>query len=219
MHPMTMSESSPAVLGDAPIDESREQPSGVPTEAVPREGEENTAAFSEGANSASLAPDDDGSGGQEHDVVDDVDGEGEDEDAKSMASASHAMDDEEIEDEEMEEDSEETGSVADSGAAEPEAENANAGVNAKAPNEAPAVDAPIKKKRGKPQIPASARKGRAPAVKGLNIPFRTVKKARTTMHAHGVWNAAVFAGSRRILSRRGSRETSFCSLTRAHVFS
>mmetsp|Transcript_9685 Transcript_9685/g.24133 ORF Transcript_9685/g.24133 Transcript_9685/m.24133 type:complete len:164 (+) Transcript_9685:265-756(+) len=36
---------------------------------------------------------------------------------------------------------------------------------------------PQKKKRGKPQIPASARKGRAPAVKGLNIPFRTVKKA------------------------------------------
>eukprot|EP00535_Pseudo-nitzschia_heimii_P000395 CAMPEP_0197187358 /NCGR_PEP_ID=MMETSP1423-20130617/15745_1 /TAXON_ID=476441 /ORGANISM="Pseudo-nitzschia heimii, Strain UNC1101" /LENGTH=234 /DNA_ID=CAMNT_0042638915 /DNA_START=66 /DNA_END=767 /DNA_ORIENTATION=+ len=36
---------------------------------------------------------------------------------------------------------------------------------------------PPKKKRGKPQIPASARKGRAPAVKGLNIPFRTVKKA------------------------------------------
>jgi len=34
-----------------------------------------------------------------------------------------------------------------------------------------------KKKRGKPQIPASARKGRAPAVKGLHIPFRTVKKA------------------------------------------
>lgn len=33
-----------------------------------------------------------------------------------------------------------------------------------------------KKKRGKPQIPASARKGRAPAVKGLHIPFRTVKK-------------------------------------------
>mmetsp|Transcript_9686 Transcript_9686/g.24135 ORF Transcript_9686/g.24135 Transcript_9686/m.24135 type:complete len:192 (+) Transcript_9686:180-755(+) len=38
-------------------------------------------------------------------------------------------------------------------------------------------DPPPKKKRGKPQIPASARKGRAPAVKGLNIPFRTVKKA------------------------------------------
>lgn len=39
------------------------------------------------------------------------------------------------------------------------------------------VAPPPKKKRGKPQIPASARKGRAPAVKGLNIPFRTVKKA------------------------------------------
>jgi hypothetical protein len=32
------------------------------------------------------------------------------------------------------------------------------------------------KKRGKPQIPAGARKGRSPAVKGLAIPFRTVKK-------------------------------------------
>jgi hypothetical protein len=32
------------------------------------------------------------------------------------------------------------------------------------------------KKRTQPQIPASARKGRSPAVKGLTIPFRTVKK-------------------------------------------
>ena len=38
-----------------------------------------------------------------------------------------------------------------------------------------------KKKRGKPQIPASARKGRAPAVKGLHIPFRTVKKVSNTI--------------------------------------
>ena len=43
---------------------------------------------------------------------------------------------------------------------------------------APAVE-PKKKKRGKPQIPPSARKGRAPAVKGLCIPFRTVKKVST----------------------------------------
>jgi hypothetical protein len=35
---------------------------------------------------------------------------------------------------------------------------------------------PPKKKRRKPNIPASARKGRAPAVAGLTIPFRTVKK-------------------------------------------
>ena len=47
----------------------------------------------------------------------------------------------------------------------------------KSPEAAPSsVVPPPKKKRGKPQIPASARKGRAPAVKGLNIPFRTVKK-------------------------------------------
>lgn len=32
------------------------------------------------------------------------------------------------------------------------------------------------KKRTKPQIPVGARKGRSPAVKGLTIPFRTVKK-------------------------------------------
>mmetsp|Transcript_14645 Transcript_14645/g.33675 ORF Transcript_14645/g.33675 Transcript_14645/m.33675 type:complete len:229 (-) Transcript_14645:53-739(-) len=44
-------------------------------------------------------------------------------------------------------------------------------------SEAATAAAHPKKKRGKPQIPASARKGRAPAVKGLNIPFRTVKKA------------------------------------------
>ena len=33
-----------------------------------------------------------------------------------------------------------------------------------------------KKKREMPQIPASSRRGRAPAVSGLTIPFRTVKK-------------------------------------------
>lgn len=32
------------------------------------------------------------------------------------------------------------------------------------------------KKRTQPQIPVGARKGRSPAVKGLTIPFRTVKK-------------------------------------------
>lgn len=49
--------------------------------------------------------------------------------------------------------------------------------SASAPPAAVEAVPPPKKKRGKPQIPASARKGRAPAVKGLNIPFRTVKKA------------------------------------------
>mmetsp|Transcript_16221 Transcript_16221/g.44912 ORF Transcript_16221/g.44912 Transcript_16221/m.44912 type:complete len:218 (-) Transcript_16221:126-779(-) len=103
-------------------------------------------------------------------VPDETDEDGEEEDTKSMAT-SNALEDEE-EDEEEEED--ESKSVGTSNMAEAEAEAETA--SASAQPDAASV-APPKKKRGKPQIPASARKGRAPAVKGLNIPFRTVKKA------------------------------------------
>mmetsp|Transcript_23127 Transcript_23127/g.54607 ORF Transcript_23127/g.54607 Transcript_23127/m.54607 type:complete len:221 (-) Transcript_23127:132-794(-) len=104
------------------------------------------------------------------DENDEGDEDGEEEETKSMAT-SNALEDEE-EDEEEEED--ESKSVGTSNMAEAEAEAETASASAQ-PDAAPV--APPKKKRGKPQIPASARKGRAPAVKGLNIPFRTVKKA------------------------------------------
>ena len=86
-------------------------------------------------------------------------------------------------DENDEEEEEENKSVATSVPGEMDAEEEeNKSVATSIPAEdASTVSTPVpavvpKKKRGKPQIPASARKGRAPAVKGLHIPFRTVKK-------------------------------------------
>ena len=52
-----------------------------------------------------------------------------------------------------------------------------------------------KKKKKKKVIPPSSRKGRAPAVKGLTIPFRTVKKVRDFLRISSVlarWDKAFF---------------------------
>mmetsp|Transcript_21415 Transcript_21415/g.45070 ORF Transcript_21415/g.45070 Transcript_21415/m.45070 type:complete len:244 (-) Transcript_21415:1814-2545(-) len=120
--------------------------------------------------SKSVVPDDedeDGDGDTNAEAVDE-----EDEETKSMAT-SNALDDDEEEEEEEEDESKSVGTATNDMETETTEHEA---ATTSAPPEV-ALPSPPKKKRGKPQIPASARKGRAPAVKGLNIPFRTVKKA------------------------------------------
>ena len=120
------------------------------------------------------APDADADEDQSHATsAPDENDEEEEEENKSVATSALGEDAEE----------EETKSVATSVPGEMDAEEEeNKSVATSIPAEdASTVSTPVpavvpKKKRGKPQIPASARKGRAPAVKGLHIPFRTVKK-------------------------------------------
>lgn len=106
-----------------------------------------------------------------------------DEESKSVATsannddeADEDMDESKHSEEELEEE-EETKSVAASDANETSSSPMVTEETTESATPEALVAPPPKKKRGKPQIPASARKGRAPAVKGLNIPFRTVKKA------------------------------------------
>lgn len=106
-----------------------------------------------------------------------------DEESKSVATsannddeADEDMDESKHSEEELEEE-EETKSVAASDANETSSSPMVTEETTESATQEALVAPPPKKKRGKPQIPASARKGRAPAVKGLNIPFRTVKKA------------------------------------------
>jgi hypothetical protein len=135
----------------------------TPTEDVEMEeaaGDEDDsqAGADEDRSQAASAPDDND--------------EEEDEENKSVATSVPGEDAEE----------EENKSVAASVPEEDAEDEENKSVATSVPvGDASTVSTPVptevpKKKRGKPQIPASARKGRAPAVKGLHIPFRTVKK-------------------------------------------
>ena len=136
------------VIDDAPMESSEEAPVAKDEQ---NEGEGNISDAAAGDEDRSTAP---------HEEEDET---------KSVSTAANMALDEDVGEDEEEE---ENRSVA---ASSPAADETIMASPETAPS--PVVEAaPPKKKRGKPQIPASARKGRAPAVKGLNIPFRTVKK-------------------------------------------
>ena len=145
------------------------------TEQTPAEDVQMEEAAEGNEDDSQAAPDADADEDQSHATsAPDENDEEEEEENKSVATSIPG---------EMDAEEEENKSVATSVPGEMDAEEEeNKSVATSVPAEdASTVSTPVpavvpKKKRGKPQIPASARKGRAPAVKGLHIPFRTVKK-------------------------------------------
>jgi len=169
---MTVEEATTST-DDAPMEPSDDAPA---DEDDQTEGEGNTsdAAAGDGEDDRSTAPEANDEEDESKSVSTTTNNapheEGEDdEESKSMGTAAP----------EEEEEEEETKSFGTSATAEKNDNEITTEAVSAPPEPTPetVVVAPVKKKRGKPQIPASARKGRAPAVKGLNIPFRTVKKA------------------------------------------
>lgn len=162
--PMESSEDAPAAEDDQTTGDGSTGTSDV---ASGDGDEDESKSVSTTTNNTNAPAEEDGVVGEE-----DEDEEEED-DAEQKSVGSGGMEEEDAE--------EETKSVAadenDNDMEETETAINEPALETASPASTPAVVAPpVKKKRGKPQIPASARKGRAPAVKGLNIPFRTVKK-------------------------------------------
>lgn len=191
---------------DVPMESSEEAPEVAGEEEQQGDDStSDAAADAEDDDSRAAGDDDDGDEDRSHDTTAaDDDEEEEEEETKSVATMDNAPDDDEEEEEEEEtksvgtatlpdaDDEEETKSVGTATVPDDDEENKSLADNVDIPIDedehevAETITSPVstpvpavapKKKRGKPQIPASARKGRAPAVKGLNIPFRTVKKA------------------------------------------
>ncbi|KAG7360553.1 histone-like transcription factor CBF/NF-Y [Nitzschia inconspicua] len=101
-------------------------------------------------------------------------GEGDDDMSHATGTTEHKDDDEGEDDEEEEEDDdiEDEDDDAKSSAVGEESTS-----HAPSTPESSTAPPPKKKARKKPAVPPNARRGRAPAVAGLTIPFRTVKKA------------------------------------------
>ena len=188
---------------DAPMESSEDAPMAGENEYDQTAGEtgsiSDTAATGDGDGDGDVDGDEDRSTAPDENEMENENDE-EDNESKSVSTTTNNAPDENDNDDDEEESKSEVGSTA----PDEEEETKSVGTSATPTNEnendtpatptttnqaalaspestsAPpaAVEAvpPPKKKRGKPQIPASARKGRAPAVKGLNIPFRTVKK-------------------------------------------
>ena len=150
------------IEGTAGSDDVEEE--GEPLATAPDDFDEasNAANFEDQSEAAPRTP----GGGEEG--LDDLHGPGDNDEERSEASG--ALDDDE-------EDGKDSVAGEDAGASTGSPKGSSA---AAAVDESKASVSPKKKKRG---VPPHVRKGRAPAVKGLTIPFRTVKKVRQ-FHKH-----------------------------------